>query len=126
MLFEPAEFFHFLKRPHYQILERKKTNIFFTALKIYLLSLLILGLINSLSIILLRTFITLPIDETLVIPDSMKEYLWIYFLLLVIFSPFMEEVIFRLSLIFDPVYLSLSISTPIALIIHKISNGFLL
>lgn len=121
-MFEPSEFFNFLRKPYYQSLERKKTNILITAVKIYLLSFLILGLINSLNIVILRAFLTLPTDETLTVPSSLKEHLWIYFLIIVILSPIMEEVIFRLSLIFDPVYIALSISTLIALIIHKVSN----
>ena len=122
-MFEPSEFFHFLQRPQYQSLERKKTHILGTAIKIYLLTLLFIGLVNLINITILRAFLTLPIDETLEVPVKLKEYLWIYFLLVVIFSPVMEEVIFRLSLIFDPVNIALSISTLIALIVHKVSNG---
>jgi len=103
-------------------LKEKKTNILFTAIRIYLLSLLIIGLINSFNITILRAFLTLPTDETLEIPASLKEHLWVYFFLIAIFAPVMEEVIFRLSLIFDPVYIALSVSTLLALIIHKISN----
>ena len=122
-MFEPSEFFHFLQRPQYQSLERKKTHILGTAIKIYLLTLLFIGLVNLINITILRAFLTLPIDETLEVPVKLKEHLWIYFLLVVIFSPVMEEVIFRLSLIFDPVNIALSISTLIALIVHKVSNG---
>lgn len=87
-----------------------------------MLSLLFIGLINSFNITILRAFLTLPTDETLEIPASLKEHLWVYFFLVAIFAPVMEEVIFRLSLIFDPVYIALSVSTLLALIIHKISN----
>lgn len=124
-MFEPSEFFHFLQKPHYQFFERKKTQILITAIKIYLLSLLFIGLVSLINITILRTFLTLPIDETLSIPDKFKEHLWTYFILVVIFSPVMEEVIFRLSLIFDPIYFSLSISTLLALIVHKVSNGII-
>lgn len=124
-MFNPSEFLRFLQRPHYQTLERKETNVLFTAIKIYLLSILIIGLINSFNITILRAFLTLPIDETLEVPASLKEHLWMYILLVVIFSPVMEEVIFRLSLIFDPVNIALSISTLIALIVHKVSNDII-
>jgi membrane protease YdiL (CAAX protease family) len=124
-MFEPSEFFHFLQRPQYQFFERKKAQVLGTAIKIYLLSLLFIGLVSLINTTILRTFLTLPIDETLSVPDNFKEHLWDYFLLVVIFSPIMEEVIFRLSLIFDPIYLSLSLSTLIALIVHKVSNGII-
>lgn len=124
-MFSPSEFFHFIKNPKYHILERKDTNIVSTALKIYLLSLLFIGLLNSLNLIVLKTFFTLPIDESLAIPEQFKRHLWIYFLMVVIYSPLMEEVIFRLSLNFTPVNISLSISTLTALIIHKVSNGII-
>jgi membrane protease YdiL (CAAX protease family) len=122
-MFDLSDFFHFFKRPRYQSFDRKKTNVFVSAIKIYLISLLIIGLINSFNIAILRTFLILPKDETLSIPVSLKGHLWIYFLMVVVFSPIMEEVIFRLSLIFDPVNIALSISTLIALIVHKVSNG---
>lgn len=122
MMFEPSEFFEFLQRPHYQISVKKRTNIFITALKIYFLSLLILGLINSLNLLILSKFLTLPIDESLAIPSSLKDKLWIYFIIVVILAPICEEVIFRLSLIFDPLYIALSISTLIALIVYKLTN----
>ena len=123
IMFNPSEFVSFLKNPQYEIIERKYTNVLFTALKIYLLALLFIGLISSLSTIILRTFIHLPIDETLTVPVTFKDHLWNYFILVAFISPLLEEVIFRLSLVFNPVNISLSISTLIALIIHKISNG---
>lgn|ERR1035437_158039 len=123
IMFEPSEFFHFLQRPQYQSIERKKTHILGTSIKIYLVALLFLGLFNLINITILRAFITLPIDSTLEISASLKEHLWTYFFLVVIIAPIMEEVIFRLSLIFEPVNVALSISTLIALIVHKVSNG---
>jgi len=123
MMFEPSEFFKFLQRPHYQSTVRKKTNVFISALKIYFLSLLILGLINSLNITILSNFITLPIDESLTIPSSLSDKLWVYIIIVVILTPIFEEVIFRLSLVFDPIFIAFSISTLIALAVHKLSNG---
>jgi membrane protease YdiL (CAAX protease family) len=122
-MFEPLEFFRFLQRPQYQSLERKKTHVLGTAIKIYLLALLFIGLVSLINTTILRAFLTLPIDETLIVPDNLKEHLWTYFLLLVIYSPVLEEVIFRLSLIFDPVNISLAISTLLALLVHKVSSG---
>ena len=124
-MFNPSEFIHFLKKPHYEFIERKETNVISTAIKIYLLALLFIGLINSLNITILKTFFTIPIDESLAVPEQLKRHLWAYLLLVVIYSPIMEEVIFRLPLIFEPVNISLSISTLIALIVHKVSDGIL-
>jgi membrane protease YdiL (CAAX protease family) len=125
MMFDLSGFFDFLRRPHYQIIDRIRVNTFITAVKIYLVSIVIIGLINSFNIAVLRAFLTLPIDKSLTVPDSLKENLWIYFLLVVIISPIMEEVIFRLSLFFDPVYLALSFSTLSALIVNKVTNEIL-
>lgn len=124
-MFDPSEFIRFIKRPQYQSIERRKVHVVAVAIKVYLITLLFIGLINALNIIILRTFFTLPVDETLQIPISFKEHLWSYFILVGIVAPFLEEVIFRLSLIFEPVYFSLSVSTLAALIVHKISNGII-
>jgi hypothetical protein len=122
-MFEPSEFFGFLNRPQVIYFERKETQVLGTAIRIYLLALLFIGLINSLNLTILQAFFTLPIDESFAIPESMKSYLWVYFILVAIYAPFMEEIIFRLPLIFDPVYISLSISTLIALIVNKVFGG---
>jgi uncharacterized protein len=123
-MFEPVEFFNFLKKPQYQNLERKNTSVLGTAIKIYLITFVLVGLVNLISITIFRVLLTLPTDETLEIPVSLKEHLLIYFIYAVIFAPFLEEVIFRLSLIFNPGNLALSISTFIALIIHKVFNMY--
>jgi membrane protease YdiL (CAAX protease family) len=123
-MFNPSDFFHYIKNPQYPSFERKETLVISTAIKIYLLAGLFIGLINSLNILLLKTFFTLPIDQSLSVPEPLKRHLWVYFLLVVIYSPIMEEVIFRLTLIFNPVYISLSISSLFALLVHKISDGF--
>jgi Type II CAAX prenyl endopeptidase Rce1-like len=122
-MFNPSEFIQFLKKPQYHFIERKETPVICTAIKIYFLSLLFIGLVNSLNITVLKTIFTLPIDASLAVPEPFKNHLWIYFLFVVIYSPIMEEVIFRLPLIFDPVNISLSISTLLALIVHKVSDG---
>ena len=124
-MFEPSEFFNFLKRPQYLSIERKKTHILSTVLKIYLLALLFVGLVNLINITILKVFFTLPIDETFDVPGKLKEHLWIFFILVAFIGPFLEEVVFRLSLIFSPVNISLTLAIIIALIVHKVSNWFL-
>ena len=124
-MFNPVEFINYLKKPQYESIERKDTHVIITTIKIYLLALLFIGLINSLNLTILKTFFTIPIDESLEVPEPFKRHLWAYLALVVIYSPIMEEVIFRLPLIFDPVNISLSISVLIALIVHKVSNGIL-
>jgi hypothetical protein len=122
-MFNPSELIHFIKKPQYQFLERKDTHTISTAIKIYLSALLFIGLINSLNITILKSFLILPIDESLSVPDALNQHIWAYFLVGVIYAPIMEEVIFRLPLISDPVNISLSISTIVALILHKVFKG---
>jgi uncharacterized protein len=121
-MFSPLEFFHFLRSPKYPVNERKETHVLKTTLKIYLLSLLSIGLVNLIITIMVRLFLTLPIDETFDVPDKFKNHLWVYFLLVVVVSPVVEEILFRLSLIFNPVNISLSVSLIIAFIINRFSN----
>lgn len=120
-MFEPSEFFRFLKKPQYKYIEGKETSIIPTAFKIYLLTLLFIGLIDLLNTTILRAFFILPVDKTLEVPEKWKEHLWFYFLLVAIIAPLMEEVIFRLSLIFKPINISLSVSTLLSLIINRLS-----
>jgi membrane protease YdiL (CAAX protease family) len=124
-MFTLSEFLNFLRNPHYPVSERKTTPILKTTLKIYLLSILFIGLVNFINITILNAFLTLPIDETFDIPDRLKNHLWFYFLIIAIFSPVIEEIIFRLSLIFSPRNIALSVSVMIALIIKKFSNLFI-
>jgi membrane protease YdiL (CAAX protease family) len=121
-MFEPSEFFQFLKKPQYQFIDAKETNVIPTAIKIYLLLLLFLGLINYLNTTILHAFFVLPVDMSLEVPEKWKEHLWLFFLLVAIIAPFLEEVIFRLSLIFDPLNISLSVSTLLSLIINRFTN----
>jgi len=121
-MFNPSEFINFVKNPVYLTLNRKKTHTLRTGLKIYLIILLIIGLVNSLNLTIIKVFFTLPIDNSLAIPESFKNQLWIYIVMVAIFAPFSEEIIFRLSLIFNPINISFSISVFGALFIHKISS----
>jgi len=124
-MFSPSEFINFLKNPKYPFLERKGDGAIKTAVKIYFLTLLFIGLINWLNITILQTFLVLPKDESLEIPELMRKNLIAYFVLVVIIAPTFEEIIFRLPIIFSPSNLALSISTLIFLIIHKFINGVL-
>jgi membrane protease YdiL (CAAX protease family) len=121
-MFEPSEFFHFLQRPQYPFLKRKKTHILRTSLKIYFITLLFVGLVNLLILIILKAFLTLPIDRTLEIPVKLREHLWNYFFLVVFLAPVIEEIIFRLSLVFNPFNISLSLATLFGLLVNKVSD----
>lgn len=122
-MFDPLLFFRYLKRPYYTFSVRERTNVFSSAIKLYLVSVLILGLINSLNLTVLRSFLALPVDETLIIPGSMKDRLWLYAVLVIIVSPVIEEVVFRLPLIFEPVFIALSLSVIVTALVHKVSNN---
>jgi len=124
-MFSPTDFFKYLKRPTYLSYERKETNVVLSALQIYLLFILFVGLINSLSITILKTFVNIPIDKTLDIPEFLKSHLFIYFLFLGIYTPFMEEIVFRLPLVYSSTNVALSLATLTALIAHKIIGGFM-
>lgn len=122
-MFEPSEFFIFLHKPVYQFDEKRIENPLIVAIKLYLVFILFIGLFNLLNIITIKQFITLPSDHTFTLSIYHKEHLWIYFFLIGIFSPIMEEIIFRLPLVFNPTNISLSISTLIALIVRKMSSS---
>jgi membrane protease YdiL (CAAX protease family) len=120
-MFEPSEFLQFLKKPQYPYIEAKETSVIPTAIKIYLVALLFIGLINFLNTTILHAFFVLPVDKSLEVPENWKDHIWGFFLLVAIIAPFMEEVIFRLSLVFDPLNISLSGSTIISLVLNKLS-----
>lgn len=119
----PSIFFNFLLNPTYSEVERKETNIFTTSVKIYLLYILFSGLAYGLIKVFLNACFTLPIDETLEIPARLKDHLWKYFLIVALVGPVGEEIIFRLSLVFKPAYISLSLATLGGLLSHKIIGG---
>lgn len=120
-MFEPSEFFQFLRKPQYPTIEAKETSVIPTAIKIYLLAILFIGLINSLNTTILHALFVLPVDKSLEVPENWKDHIWGFFILVAIIAPFMEEVIFRLSLVFDPLNISLSGSTIISLVLNKLS-----
>jgi membrane protease YdiL (CAAX protease family) len=124
-MFSPVDFFSYLKHPVYLSFDRKGTNVVLTALQIYLLFILFIGLINSLNITILKTLVDIPIDNTQAIPDFLKNHLIIYFLLFGLYSPIMEEVVFRLPLLFSPTNIALSLATLSALLLHKFISGIM-
>jgi hypothetical protein len=120
-MFTPLEFVRFLKNPHLPH-ERRETNLFGTAILIYLYTFFFIGLIGVGIRSLLELFFTLPADETLVIPPRYIDHLWIYFILISIILPVLEELMFRLSLIFKPIHLTISVSILTSLCVHTIAN----
>lgn len=125
VMFEPSEFFHYLQRPYYQFAKKRNGNTYKIAIKIYFVYLLFFGLFNFLISNVLGNLINLPVDQSFTVPKYLQGHLWLFFLLVGFFSPFFEEIIFRLSLIFNPIYASLSISTLIALIARKMTSSFI-
>jgi len=81
---------------------------------------LFIGLIDSLNTSILRTCFTLQVYKSLEVPVNLREHIC-FFLLVAIIAPIIEEVIIRLSLVFDPLNISLSVSTLISLIINRLS-----
>lgn len=121
-MFTFNEFFQFLKNPQYPDGERKKTHVFGTTIRLYLIYLLIIGISYAIMCTILKIFLTLPVDETFDIPDKLKNRVWFYFLFVAFFGPVIEEIIFRLSLIFDPRNFALSVSVILSIIIKGLSN----
>jgi membrane protease YdiL (CAAX protease family) len=120
-MFTLSEFLNFLKRPHYPLTEPKDAPIVSTVLKIYLFIILAATFFSELTKLLIPAFVILPTDETLEIPAYLKDQHWIYFLLTGFLIPLVEETIFRLSLIFNPMNLSFSVS----LIVYLLSRTYL-
>jgi hypothetical protein len=121
-MFSPSEFFLFLRKPQYPGIEREETHIFGTVVKIYFAMLLFVGLFGTINIFILKAFITLPVDDSMEIPIYLKDKIWLYFSMVGMIVPVLEEIIFRLALLFNPINLSLSLSTIIALQSHRIFN----
>ncbi len=123
-MFSPSEFISFIKHPNLNF-KRKESDLFGTAFLIYLSTVLFIGIISFGLRELLKLFFTLPVDETLLRPDRLRYNIWIFLLMTIFFVPVMEETVFRLSLIFKPIYLSLSLSVLISLFVHTIVNKFI-
>ncbi len=88
-----------------------------------MLIILFFGSINFINNTILSQFFELPCDVSLIIPDSLKEHQWKFFMMVGIISPITEEIMFRLPLIFRPIYVTFSISSFIALITLNISSS---
>ena len=121
-MFSLSELLHFLLSPKYAAFERKSTHIPSTTFKIYLLLILFTGLIGVLCTSILPSSFSLPVDTTFEIPDRYKENLWGFFLLVAFIGPLVEEILFRLSLVFDPLNIALSGSTMLYLVFRIFSN----
>jgi hypothetical protein len=118
----PSNFFNFLFFPAYPVSDRKETNIFTKAIKIYLLYVLFTSIAYALITLFLKTFITLPADETFGIPAKFKDRLWSYAFVVAFIGPIAEETMFRLSLRFKPIYFSLSLAVMAGLISREITG----
>jgi len=124
-MFSITDFINFLQNPLYPFFERKSTPFLSIIFKIYFLLLLFTGLIGVLCTILIPSSFTLPVDTTFEIPASFKEDLWSFFLLASFIVPLIEEILFRLSLVFEPLNLALSGATFFYLVFRLFSNRFI-
>ena len=115
---EIINFFEFLKRPQYKFEEKKDMNVFKTAFKIFLITFSVLTIFNGFVNFILGLFFTLPKDKLEDFFESMKIGRWAVFLLMVLIAPLLEELIFRLPLIFKTQYISIVFSVLIAALIH--------
>ncbi len=121
-MFKLSEFLHFLHHPHFNPLNREKTNMLTTSIKVYLVLLLMIILANVIKILISKLFFTVPVNEVTTFFESLKDHHLQFFILVAILAPIAEEIIFRLSLVFNPAYLAISFSLLISLIIHKLTS----
>lgn len=115
-------FISFLQNPRVPV-ARKETKVLGTSLKIWLLLEVISGLIVLFNTGVLGNFFDIPIDKTYSLPARYQNNVPLFLISISLFVPLMEEVIFRLSLIFNHSYLALIVSVPVALFTYKHSNG---
>jgi membrane protease YdiL (CAAX protease family) len=108
MLFQPEEFLNYVRKPVYITDEQKDTNVPVTAIQLYLLLVLFVGLISFALNMIIGSFIKFPIDEALVIRKAFQGKIWFFFLYVVFFAPIIEETIFRLVLRAKSLYIALS------------------
>jgi len=121
-MFKLSEFLHFLQHPVFNPLKRVKTNIFTTSIRVYLLLLLMIILANVIKTLLSKLFFTVPINEVTIFAESLKDQHLRFFILVAILAPIVEEIIFRLSLVFNPTYFAISFSIFITLIIYNLTS----
>ncbi len=113
-----TNFYTFLKNPRYNALELKETNVFKTAFKVFLITYIVFTLLNGLIHLFLELFFTLPEDRLEEIFKSMKIGSWGIFVLIAFMAPVIEELIFRLPLMFKIKYFSILFAILIGVIIH--------
>ena len=121
-MFKLSEFLHFLHHPHFNPLKRVKTNMLTTSIRVYLVLLCMIILANVIKTLISKLFFTVPVNEVTNFFESLKDHHWRLFILVAILAPIAEEMIFRLSLVFNPAYFAISFSLLITLIIHKLTS----
>ncbi len=121
-MFKLSEFLHFLHHPNFNPLNRVKTNMLTTSIRVYLVLLLVIILANVIKTLISKLFFTVPINEVTTFFETLKDHHWRLFMLVAILVPIAEEIIFRLSLVFNPAYFAISFSLLITLIIHKLAS----
>ncbi|MCK9639717.1 MAG: CPBP family glutamic-type intramembrane protease [Prolixibacteraceae bacterium] len=115
---ELIAFFLFLKNPKYHDIEKRETIVLKTAFRVFLITFLVLTLINGLIHFMLGLFFILPNDRLQEIFESMKIGPWAVFAIIVFIGPALEEIIFRLPLVFKIQFFSIILAILIGVIIH--------
>jgi len=118
MMLELTDFFKFIKKPQYTIFERMETNVLKTAFRVFLITFLVFTIINGLIHFVLGLFFTLPEDGLEELIRSMKFNRWGVFVFMVFMAPALEEIIFRLPLVFKIQFFSIILAILIGVIIH--------
>lgn len=119
-MLELTNFFEFIKKPNYNAFERKETNVLKTAFKVFLISYVVLTLVNGMINSILGLFFTLPEDRLEELFQSMKISSWGIFVIIAFMAPAMEEVLFRYPLVFRIKYIPIIFSILIGVVIHYI------
>ena len=121
-MFKLSEFLHFLQHPNFNPLKLVKTNLFTTSISVYLLLLMIIILANVIKTLISHLLFTMPINEVTIFSESLKDHHLRFFILVAILAPIIEEIIFRLCLVFTPTYFAISFSILITLIIFNLTS----
>ena len=121
-MFKLSEFLQFLQHPAFNPLKRVKTNLFTTSIRLYLLLLMIIILANAIKTLISKFFYTVPLNEVTIFSESLKDQHWRFFILVAILAPIIEEVIFRLCLVFNPSYFAILFSILITSIIYNLTS----
>ena len=121
-MFKLSEFLHFLKSPDFNQEKRVKTNILATSIKVYLVLLVFVIFANITKTLISKHLFTIPENKVSLIFETLKDHRWQFFIFVAILAPIIEEAIFRLSLVFKPIYFTISFSLLIAVIINRIAS----